>query len=162
MDLDVYDGEVHALLGENGAGKTTLMNILSGMVEGGQGEILLRGKPWKARSPREAIERGIGMVHQHFMLIPSHTVSENIALGLRSLPFFSPVRAIEKKVREFSERYSLSVDPRARVWQLSVGERQRVEIIKVLMRGAGTLILDEPTSVLSPDEIAVLFHILGR
>jgi ABC-type uncharacterized transport system ATPase subunit len=160
VDLDVYDGEIHALLGENGAGKTTLMNILSGMVRADRGEILFRGRPLSVGSPREAIEHGIGMVHQHFMLIPSHTVSENIALGLHSLPFLSPMRAVEKKMREFSERYSLRVDPKARVWQLSVGERQRVEIIKVLMRGARTLILDEPTSVLSPDEISTLFHIL--
>ena len=162
VDLDLHAGEVHALLGENGAGKSTLMNILSGMVRPDRGELLFEGKRWNPRTPRQAIERGIGMVHQHFMLIPSHSVAENIALGLKGLPLFLPARKIEGRIREFSARYALDVDPNARVWQLSVGERQRVEIIKVLLRGARVLILDEPTSVLTPDEIDRFFCILGR
>ncbi len=162
VDFNIHAGEIHALLGENGAGKTTLMNILSGIYRADEGEIRIHGIPVSFKTPRQSIEHGIGMVHQHFMLVPQHTVAENIALGLKGLPFVLPMRQIEKRIREFSEKYELYVDPRARVWQLSVGERQKVEIIKVLIRGATVLILDEPTSVLTPEEIEMLFQILKR
>ncbi len=162
ISLDVCAGQIHALLGENGAGKTTLMNVLSGFYKPDRGGIELLGEPVEFKSPRDAIAAGIGMVHQHFMLVPRHTVAENIALGLQGLSFFSPLKSIGKKIREFSARYELFVEPEARVWQLSAGERQKVEIIKVLLRGAQVLILDEPTSVLTPDEISNLFTILRR
>ena len=162
VNLDVHPGEIHALLGENGAGKTTLMNILSGYYRADEGEIFMHGKPVLFKSPRQAIENGIGMVHQHFMLVPQHTVAENIALGLKGLPFVFPLRIIEGRLREFSIKYDLSIEPGARIWQLSVGERQKVEIIKVLIRGARVLILDEPTSVLTPEEIDRLFRILKK
>ena len=162
INFDARAGEIHALLGENGAGKTTLMNILSGLYKADEGEILIHGKPLSIKTPKQSIEHGIGMVHQHFMLVPQHTVAENIALGLKGVPFVLPMRHIEKRIEEFSEKYELYVDPRARVWQLSVGERQKVEIIKVLIRGVTVLILDEPTSVLTPEEIEKLFGILKR
>jgi simple sugar transport system ATP-binding protein len=162
VDLDIRAGEIHALLGENGAGKTTLMNIMSGLFRSDEGEILILDEPVHFRSPRQAIEHGIGMVHQHFMLVPRHTVAENVALGLKDLPFALPLRQIERRIGEFADRYDLYVDPDARIWQLSAGERQKVEIIKVLIRGATVLILDEPTSVLTPEEIGKLFQILNR
>ena len=162
INFDARAGEIHALLGENGAGKTTLMNILSGLYRADEGEILFHGKHLSIKTPKQSIEHGIGMVHQHFMLVPQHTVAENIALGLKGLPFVLPMRHIEKRIEEFSEKYELYVDPRARIWQLSVGERQKVEIIKVLIRGVTVLILDEPTSVLTPEEIEKLFSILNR
>ncbi len=162
VDFELLPGEVHALLGENGAGKTTLMNILYGLYQADSGEIVLRGRTVRIRSPKDAIRLGIGMVHQHFKLVPNHTVAENVALGLRGTPFFAPARAVEARVRELGERYGLKVDPRAYVWQLSAGEQQRVEIIKALVRGADILILDEPTSVLTPQESEELFRILAR
>ena len=162
VDLDIKGGEIHALLGENGAGKTTLMNILYGIYRPEEGEIYVRGRRVTISSPKDAIQLGMGMVHQHFMLVHPHTVAENIALGLPSSRFFFPLRDVEKKVSEFSKRYGLQVDPKARIWQLSVGEQQRVEIIKALYRGARVLILDEPTSVLTPSEIDELFKILRR
>ena len=162
VDLDIKGGEIHALLGENGAGKTTLMNILYGIYRPEEGEIYVRGRRVTISSPKDAIQLGMGMVHQHFMLVHPHTVAENIALGLSSSRFFFPLRDVEKKVSEFSKRYGLQVDPKARIWQLSVGEQQRVEIIKALYRGARVLILDEPTSVLTPSEIDELFTILRR
>lgn len=160
VTLNVQAGEVHALLGENGAGKTTLMNILYGLYRPDAGKIILRGRPVNIRSPRDSIALGIGMVHQHFKLIYRHTVAENVALGLKNLPFLLPSRAVKQKLVMLSERYGLPVDPRARVWQLSVGEQQRVEILKVLHRGASLLILDEPTSVLTPQEVDGLFKAL--
>jgi simple sugar transport system ATP-binding protein len=162
VSIEINAGEIHALLGENGAGKTTLMNVLSGFYHADEGEIIVKGKPVLFKSPRQAIEMGIGMVHQHFMLVSQHSVAENIALGLKGLPFVLPLRDVEEKIREFSRKYELSTEPRAKIWQLSVGERQKVEIIKVLIRGANILILDEPTSVLTPEEIENLFHILKR
>jgi simple sugar transport system ATP-binding protein len=162
VDLEVRAGEIHALLGENGAGKTTLMNILSGLFRADRGEIRIRGEPVQFKTPRQAIEMGIGMVHQHFMLVSQHTVSENVALGLKDLPLALPLRRIERRIEEFAARYDLFVDPDARIWQLSAGERQKVEIIKVLIRGAVLLILDEPTSVLTPEETEKLFAILNR
>ena len=162
VTFEVRAGEVHALLGENGAGKTTLMNILYGLYRPDSGRILVKGKEVHIRSPRDAIAHGIGMVHQHFKLVPPHTVAENVALGLAGTPFFGPARVVERGLRELSQRYNLPVDPKARVWQLSAGEQQRVEILKALYRGAEILILDEPTSVLTPQETEELFKVLRR
>jgi ABC-type uncharacterized transport system ATPase subunit len=161
IDLDIYPGEIHAVLGENGAGKTTLMNILSGIYRADSGDFCIRGTSVQIRTPKEAISHGIVMVHQHFRLIPPHTVAENIVLGLGT-SFFSPLKGIEKSVREFSEQYNLSIHPKTRICDLSVGEQQRVEIVKALIRGASILILDEPTSVLTPQETKELFNILKR
>ncbi|MBA3427513.1 MAG: ABC transporter ATP-binding protein [Actinobacteria bacterium] len=161
VDLDVRRGEVHALLGENGAGKSTLMNVLYGLHQPDEGEILLRGEPVRIGSPREAIGMRIGMVHQHFMLIPVMTVAENVVLA--SEPRRGPlldVSTAEQRVRELSERFGLTVDPRARVEDIGVGQQQRVEILRVLHRGADLLILDEPTAVLTAQEIAELFKVL--
>jgi general nucleoside transport system ATP-binding protein len=154
------EGEVHALLGENGAGKTTLMNVLCGLYRPDSGEIIIKGQPQEFNSPRDAILAGVGMVHQHFMLIPSQTVAENIILGLNNVDYFLDMRKIEEEVARIGQRYGLSVNPRAKVWQLSVGEQQRVEIIKLLYRGAQILILDEPTAVLTPQESQGLFATL--
>ncbi|HEY3246894.1 MAG TPA: ABC transporter ATP-binding protein [bacterium] len=162
VSLDVRPGEVHALLGENGAGKTTLMHILYGIYQPDAGEIVVDGAPAHIRSPRDAIALGIGMVPQHFLLIRRHTVAENVALGLAETRFFRPLAPIEARIREFGARYGLRVDPRARIWQLSVSEQQRVEILKALLRGAQILILDEPTSVLTPQEAEQLFAVLRR
>jgi len=162
VTLDVRAGEIHALLGENGAGKTTLMNILYGILQPDAGEIILRGRAVHVRSPADAIALGIGMVPQHFLLVRRHTVAENIALALPETPFLFPARRVERQVREVSERYGLPVDPRAPVWQLSVSEQQRVEILKALLRGARILILDEPTSVLTPQEATFLFAVLRK
>ncbi len=162
VTLDVRAGEIHALLGENGAGKTTLMNILYGIYQPDAGEIALRGEVVRVRSPADAIALGIGMVPQHFLLVRRHTVAENIALALPNLPFLFPARHVEQRVRDMGERYGLRVDPRAPVWQLSLSEQQRVEILKALLRGAQVLILDEPTSVLTPQEATYLFAVLRK
>lgn len=162
VSIDVNKGEVLGLLGENGAGKTTLMNILFGLYRQDSGNILINGKEVKIHSPKDAINLGIGMVHQHFMLIPVHTVAENIALGLKGTPFYNPSIYIKKRLDEFYKKYGLKVDPDAKIWQLSAGEQQRVEIIKTLLRGASLLILDEPTSVLTPSETKDLFNILNK
>ncbi len=160
INLHVKSGEILGLLGENGAGKTTLMNILYGLYKPDAGEILINGKPVAINSPLESISRGIGMVHQHFMLIQNHSVIENIALGYKETPFFFPKIRIRDKVTQFSEKFNFSIDISKKVWQLSAGEQQRVEIIKALLNGADLLILDEPTSVLTPQEIKDLFAIL--
>lgn len=160
VSFEVEKGTVHALLGENGAGKSTLMNILYGLLQPDEGEIVLRGKIQKISSPREAIALGIGMVHQHFKLVNTHTVCGNIILGLHSVPFFFPTEKTFSAVRVLSERYGLQVDPRARIWQLSAGEKQKVEILKALYRNANILILDEPTAVLTPSETEELFQTL--
>ena len=163
ITFEVQQGEIHALLGENGAGKTTLMNILYGLYRPDRGTILLRGKPVQIRSPREAIDHGIGMVHQHFMLVPVFTVAENIALGLPTPR--EPLLAlgqVEERVRQLSAQYKLAVDPRAVVESLPVGVQQRVEILKALYRQADLLILDEPTAVLTPGEVQELFVILRQ
>ena len=160
VSLEVRTGEVHALLGENGAGKTTLMNILYGLYQPDEGEIRLKGEPVSFRSPKDAMSRGVGLVAQHFHLARRHTVAENIALGLSDAPFFFPVRSLKKRIAELGERYGLAVDPEARVWHLSPGEQQRVEILKTLIQGAHLLILDEPTSVLTPQEAESLFEVL--
>ncbi|HVO41425.1 MAG TPA: ABC transporter ATP-binding protein [Aggregatilineales bacterium] len=163
VSLSIRRGEVHALLGENGAGKSTLMKILYGMLQPDGGSILVEGHPVRIGTPAQAIRLGIGMVHQHFMLVPSLTVAENVALGLpttgRGLLSLGPVIT---GIQELSARYGLKVDPSARVWQLSVGEQQRVEIIKALYRHASVLILDEPTAVLTPQEVVDLFKILRQ
>src|SRR3954465_4068950 len=162
VDFELREGEVHALLGENGAGKSTLMNILYGLYTPDEGEILLRGKPIDLGSTKAAIEHGIGMVHQHFMLIPVMTVAENIGLATepRHAGVLLDYDAAHKRVRELSERYGLFVDPDARIDRISVGQQQRVEILKALSRGAEILILDEPTAVLTPQEAKELFEIL--
>ena len=151
VNLSLYKGEIHGLLGENGAGKTTLMNILFGLYQPEAGEIFLRGEPVTIHSPADAIQLGIGMVHQHFKLVPPFTVTENIILGLKD-NFFLDIRSAEQKVARLAEQYRLKVDPAAQVQQLSIGEQQRVEILSSLYRGAEVLILDEPTAVLTPQE----------
>lgn len=158
----VNAGEILGVLGENGAGKSTLMNILYGIYSPDTGEILINDSPVSIRSPRDAIKLGIGMVHQHFMLIANHTVAENITLGLDDTPFFFPQRFITAKIKRFQEQYGLKINPEAYIWQLSAGEQQRVEIIKVLLSGADLLIFDEPTSVLTPQEAEELFAILRQ
>jgi simple sugar transport system ATP-binding protein len=162
VDFDLRQGEVHALLGENGAGKSTLMNILYGLYTPDEGQITLNGKPIELGSTKAAIEHGIGMVHQHFMLIPVMTVAENIVLAIE--PHHAGVLldydAARKRVREISERYGLAVDPDARVERITVGQQQRVEILKALYRGAEILALDEPTAVLTPQEAQELFEIV--
>jgi simple sugar transport system ATP-binding protein len=162
VDFDLRQGEVHALLGENGAGKSTLMNILYGLYTPDEGQILLNGRPIELGSTKAAIEHGIGMVHQHFMLIPVMTVAENIVLATepRHMGVLLDYDAARKRVRELSERYGLAVDPDARIDRITVGQQQRVEILKALYRGAEILILDEPTAVLAPQEAQELFEIL--
>lgn len=163
IDFDVYAGEVHALLGENGAGKTTLMNILFGLYRPNEGRIFINGQPVSIHSPADAIRLGIGMIHQHFMLVPTLSVAENVALGLpSSRGLVLDLGVVTDRIRELSRTYGLQVDPTAMVWQLSVGEQQRVEIIKALYRGAELLILDEPTAVLTPQEVNDLFNTLRR
>ncbi len=163
VSLDVHAGETLALLGENGAGKSTLMRQLYGLYQPDEGEILIDGKPYVFRSPADAIRAGIGMIHQHFMLVPTLTVAQNVALGLRSSrePLID-LDKVTKRIQELSEAYGLKVDPQAYVWQLSVGEQQRVEIMKALYRGASLIILDEPTAVLTPQEVKDLFATLQR
>ena len=160
VDFDLRVGEIHALLGENGAGKSTLMNVLAGLYRPDAGTISIRGSHVDLRSPRDAIAQGIGMVHQHFMLVPSQTVTENILLGLDEPRFWMRLPRYDRQVAELGERFGLQVDPRARVWQLSVGEEQRVEILKMLYRGVDVLIMDEPTAVLAPQEVQDLFGVL--
>jgi ABC-type uncharacterized transport system ATPase subunit len=163
VDFEAAAGEVHALLGENGAGKSTLSNILTGLYRPDEGEILVRGRRVEFRAPRDALDAGISMVHQHFRLVDRFTVAENIVLGdhrREGRAFRLRHRAIERRVGELGQRYGLAVDPRARVWQLSVGEQQRVEILKALYLDAQILILDEPTAVLTPPEAEVLFETL--
>lgn len=164
VDFDLKKGEIHALLGENGAGKTTLMNILYGLYQPDEGEILLRGKKVSFRSAFDAISHKLGMVHQHFMLVDSFTVAENIVLGQRSPrePILENTKTIQARISEISDRYGLQVDPEAYVWQLSVGEQQRVEILKSLYRGADVLIFDEPTAVLTPQEFDGMKYILNN
>ncbi len=158
VDFDVKAGEVHALLGENGAGKTTLMRILYGLYQPDEGQIIIDGKPVTINSPADSIRLGLGMIHQHFMLVPTLTVAANIALGLpSSRGILLDLDVVTRRVIELSEAYGLHVDPGALVWQLSVGEQQRVEILKALYRGAALLILDEPTAVLTPQEVDELF-----
>ena len=160
VDFDLLQGEIHALLGEKGAGKSTLMNILAGLYRQDAGMIHVKGRPVSLSTPRDAIKVGIGMVHQHFMLVPSQTVTENILLGLDEPRFRMNLNKYHRRVGEFGERFGLKVDPAAKIWQLSVGEQQRVEILKMLYRGVEVLIMDEPTAVLAPVEIDGLFATL--
>ena len=160
VDLDLYEGEVLALLGENGAGKSTLMNVLVGLYRPDAGEIRVQGRPVEIRSPRDASNLGIGMVHQNFKLVSTMTVAQNVILGLQDLPFVPNMAEVAARIRELSDRYNMEVDPHAYVWQLSVGEQQRVEILKLIYRGAGILILDEPTAVLTPQEAEELGRVL--
>jgi simple sugar transport system ATP-binding protein len=162
IDFDLQRGEVHALLGENGAGKSTLMSILYGLYTADAGEILMNGRPVQISSPKDAIELGIGMVHQHFMLIPVMTVTENIVLAQepRHAGVLLDYDAAAKRVRDLSTSFGLAVDPNARIEKITVGQQQRVEILKALYRGAQVLILDEPTAVLTPQEARELFAII--
>lgn len=163
VDFDVRAGEVHTLLGENGAGKSTLMKILYGLYQQDKGEILLNGKPVNLTSPANAISHGIGMIHQHFMLVPTLTVAENVSLGLKSTRgALTDLKTVSKRITELSKSFGLHVYPDEYVWQLSVGERQRVEIIKALYRDASILILDEPTAVLTPSEVDDIFVIFRK
>jgi simple sugar transport system ATP-binding protein len=157
VDLEIQPGTIHALLGENGAGKTTLMNILAGRYRPDAGDIRIGDRPARFQSPRDALRAGIGMVHQHFMLVPTQTVAENVLLGQGQQPLLFSRRRAEAAVRRISESYGMAVDPAARVDELSVGEQQRVEILKLLQREADLLILDEPTAVLTPGEIDGFF-----
>jgi simple sugar transport system ATP-binding protein len=158
VDFVVSAGEVHALLGENGAGKSTLMKILYGLYEPNEGQILINGSPVQILSPNAAIELGIGMIHQHFMLVETLTVAENVALGLPSTRGpLTDLNLVSARIEELASTYGLQVDPGAYIWQLAVGQRQRVEIIKALYRGAQLLILDEPTAVLTPQEVDEFF-----
>lgn len=160
-DFSLRRGEVHVLLGENGAGKTTLMNILYGLIQPDEGEISINGRQAQIHSPVDALSQGVGMVHQHFMLVPNMTVAENVVIGQE--PRRGPLLALDRvtqKIRQLSREFGLDLEPDRYIWQLSTGEQQRVEIFKVLYRGADILILDEPTSVLSPPEIEALFRIL--
>jgi simple sugar transport system ATP-binding protein len=160
VDFDLRRGEIHALLGENGAGKSTLMNVLAGLYRPEAGEIIVGGQRVSFGSPQAAIARGIGMVHQLFMLVPSQTVSENVMLGLKEPRFILNLNAADKRVAELSHKFGMRVDPAAKIWQLSVGEQQRVEILKMLYRGVRVLIMDEPTAVLTPNEVKELFQTL--
>jgi simple sugar transport system ATP-binding protein len=163
VDFDVKAGEVHALLGENGAGKSTLMKILYGLYHPDEGEILLNGKPVSISSPNDSINLGIGMIHQHFMLVQTLTVAENVALGLpSSRGALTDLDRVSNRIIELANIYGLKIDPSAYIWQLSVGQQQRVEIIKALYRGAALLILDEPTAVLTPQEVDELFVIMNQ
>jgi simple sugar transport system ATP-binding protein len=163
VDFDVRSGEVHTLLGENGAGKSTLMKILYGLYQADEGRVLLDGETVEIHSPTNAIERGIGMIHQHFMLVETLTVAENVALGLKSSRrALTDLDKVSTRIEELADRYGLQIDPSAVVWQLSVGQRQRLEIVKALYRDAKLLILDEPTAVLTPQEVEQLFVTLRQ
>ena len=161
VSLTLHEGEVHCLLGENGAGKSTLMNTVFGLYQPDAGQILLRGEPVRFGSSRDAIAAGIGMVHQHFQLIPVFTVAENVILGneLRKGPLLD-LEAARAQIRALGQRYGLVIDPDATVGDLSVGEQQRVELIKALFREADILILDEPTAVLTPGEVDEFFGVV--
>jgi len=162
IDLVAEEGEIHALLGENGAGKTTLMNVLDGLYQPDEGAINLDDKPVRFSDPGDAIRAGIGMVHQNFMLIPTFTVAENVMLGFERTSRFGFLdrRRARAEIEELSKRFGLEVDPDAMVGELSVGQQQRVEIVKALARDAQVLILDEPTAVLTPQETEELFAVM--
>src|SRR5512147_384098 len=161
VDFDLRKGEIHALLGENGAGKSTLMNLIYGLHHPDKGEVIVNGKTAVIQSPNDSIALGIGMVHQHFMLIPVFTVAENVMLGDETVKRGSLDRAaVSAKITEISKQYGLDVDPNAMVGSLPVGIQQRVEIVKTLYRNAEIVILDEPTAVLTPQEAEDLFRIM--
>lgn len=162
VSLSVEKGEVHALLGENGAGKSTLMNILYGMYDQSEGEIYLKGKLVNIKDTKHAIDLGIGMVHQHFMLIPALTAIENVILGLKDNKMVLDLNSAAEKFKEMSKRYNMEIDPWKKVEDLSVGQQQRLEILKALYRDADILILDEPTAVLTPQEVVGLFEMVRK
>ena len=154
-------GEVHTLFGENGAGKSTLMKIVSGLYKPTSGQIFINGKEIEINSPRDSINNGIGMIYQEFMLIPQLSVVENIILGMnQEHRIFMDIRDASEKIAKFASRYKIEIDPYAKVWQLTIGQQQKVEIVKTLFRGAKILILDEPTSVLTPQEADDLFFMI--
>lgn len=161
VDLKVQSGEIHALLGENGAGKSTLMNMLSGIYNPDSGSIFIRGKKVQFKSPKESIECGIGMVHQHFKLVERFTAKENIIAGNKG-KFFTKNKEVDKNIMGLCEKYDLQIDLNKRVSEMSIAEKQMLEIIKVLYKGANILILDEPTAVLMPQEVGRLFNIIKR
>src|SRR3954453_17233680 len=160
VSFAAHAGEVHALVGENGAGKSTLMSILSGGYKPDEGSVLINGQTVHFQSPRDAINHGIGMVYQHFMLVEPFTVAENALLGRANQGTILDTSEVETALTKLSKHYGLEVDPKARIWQLSVGEQQRVEILRLLYRGARILVLDEPTAVLTPQESAGLIQTL--
>ncbi|HOK39641.1 MAG TPA: ABC transporter ATP-binding protein [bacterium] len=161
INLSVREGEIHAIVGENGAGKSTLMNILFGLYQPDEGEIIINGERLTRHNPKNSIRLGIGMVHQHFMLIPTLTVAENVILGQEPTKgIVIDLKTAEEKIQKLSDEYNLKINPKAKVADLSVGENQRVEIIKVLYRGANILILDEPTAILTPSEVREFFKII--
>ena len=162
VNLNLYEGEVHALLGENGAGKTTLSNILSGLYRSDAGSIVVGGTERNFQNPAQAIEAGIGMVHQHFKLVNSMSVAENLHLGSPKTPSVVSSKALVASARQMINEVGLNVDPTAKIWQLSVGEQQRVEIVRVLARSTRVLILDEPTAVLTAAEAVELFAVMRR
>ena len=162
VDMEIRRGTVHAILGENGAGKTTLMNILFGLYQPDEGEISLKGKVTAIPSPKRAMEMGIGMIHQHFMLVDTLTVAENVALGLPGQGATLKLQSITDTLTDLSDEYGFDIDPHEEVWKLPIGMRQRVEIMKVLFRDADVIILDEPTSVLAPNEISSFLDGLAR
>jgi simple sugar transport system ATP-binding protein len=162
VDFSLQKGEIHALLGENGAGKSTLMNILTGLYKPDSGVVIVNGIKETFSSPRQAIAAGIGMVHQHFMLVPTQSVTENVLLGLNDPRFRLNLSKYDQRIKELGEQMGLPIDPTSKIWQLSVGEQQRVELIKMLYRGANVLILDEPTAVLAPQEIESFFETLRK
>lgn len=162
VSLEIDEGEIHSLLGENGAGKSVLMSMICGMVRPDEGEIVYRGETVRFNSPREAIRQRIGMVHQHFMLVPNLTVAENYILGQgTALRVINDMARVHAKIRELSDRYALDVRPDAIIEDLSVGEQQRVEILKALFHGVDLLILDEPTAVLTPQETDRLLALMA-
>ena len=160
VNFTLYPGEIHALLGENGAGKSTLMNVLTGLYKPQSGEIRIHGKKVSFNSPKDAIANGIGMVHQHFMLVENQTVTENILIGLDTPRFALNLKNFDQEISDLAEQFGIHIDPTAKIWQLSVGEQQRVEILKILYRGANILIMDEPTAVLAPQEADELIETL--
>lgn len=162
INFDLYKGEIHTLLGENGAGKTTLINIFDGIYYPDEGNIFIEEKRVEVRSPFDAMKLGIGMIHQHFTLVDTLTVLENVLLGLQRQGFFVNKAVVARKIKEISEKYDFNINPDLKIWQLSVGEQQRVEIVKMLFRGAQILMLDEPTAILTPQESEVLFDILKQ
>ena len=162
INLSIEKGEIHALLGENGAGKTTLMNILFGIYKPDSGEIFWKGEKVDFSSPKQAIESGIGMVHQHFSLVKRLSVMDNIILGLKNDGILLDRKGAKQRIEELAQKYGLEIEPKALVANLSVGQQQRVEILKVLYRNVDLLILDEPTGVLTPKETAQFFEVLRK
>lgn len=162
VNFTLMPGEIHALLGENGAGKSSLMNVLIGLYKPQSGEIRIHGEKVSFNSPKDAIARGIGMVHQHFMLVENQTVTENVLIGLDNPRFRLNLKKYDQEIYDLAEQYGIHIDPTARIWQLSVGEQQRVEILKILYRGADILIMDEPTAVLAPQEADELIETLKQ